>query len=191
MSKGNYVSGGRSPYGGLFDEWEVDVARTAVARFRAKYPWLHFPEAEDLLQECLTQWYFARGKFRQGRGASIRTYMSRVVSLRLQAIFREELTYKRRLNHMACSLDEPLYVSGETLVDTVADEKALSDPETLTDVQTAVRELTLLQQCICRLLGQDYTIKGVAETLDIPRTTVRDQIKRIREAFIKRGLTWH
>lgn len=185
------MSGGRSPHSNLFDEWEMTLARAAVAKFKVKYPWLHFPESEDLLQECLTQWYVARSRFRQNNGTSARTYMSRVVSLRLQAILREELAYKRRINHMACSLDEPLYVSGETLADAVADEKALSDPATLVDLRAAVEGLTLLQQCICHLLGQGYTIKSITKALGIPKKTVRDQIKRIREAFIKRGLTLH
>jgi RNA polymerase sigma factor (sigma-70 family) len=187
VSEGNYVSGGRSLYGGLFEEWEMSVARNTVIKFKAKYPWLRFPETDDLLQECLTQWYFTRGRFQQGRGASIKTYMSKVVSVRLRAILREQLSHKRRLNQLACSLDEPLGESGETLADVIAADQTLPDLALLVDVQTVLRELVPLQQSICRLLGQGYPVKRIAEVLGKPRTTVRDQIKRIREVFSRRG----
>lgn len=185
------MSVGRSSYDGLFDDWEVALARNAVTKFKVKYPWLHFPEFEDLLQECLTQWYFARERFQPVRGASVRTYMTRVVTLRLQAILREQSAHKRRLNHLACSLDEPLGESGKTLADVVAADETHPDPDLRSDLQTVLKELTPLQQSICRLLVQGYSVKGVAEAIDKPRTTVRDHVSRIRETFIKKGLTDH
>lgn len=189
MSEGNYVSGGRFLYSELFEEWEVAVARNAISRFKAKYPWLRSPDLDDLLQECLTHWYFARGRFQQGRGASVKTYMSKVVSTRLKAILREQLSHKRRLNHLTCSLDEMLSGGKATLADMIPDNRSSADVALRADVQSALRELTPLQQSICRLLSQGYPVKRLAETLGKPRTTVRDQIKRIKEVFFRRGLS--
>lgn len=188
MSEGNYVSGGRSLYGDLFEEWEVAVARNSIARFKAKYPWLRSPDLDDLLQECLTHWYYARGRFQQGKGASIKTYMSKVVSTRLKAILREQLSHKRRLNHLACSLDETLNEGRSTLADLIPDDRDSVDVALQADVRSALRELTPLQQGICRLLSQGYPVKRLAETLGRPRTTVRDQIKSIKKVFFRRGL---
>ena len=188
MSEGNYVSRGGSQYGDLFEEWELAVARNSVAHFKAKYPWLCFPDFDDLLQECLTHWYFTRGSFQQGKGASIKTYMSKVVKIRLQAILREQISYKRRFNHLARSLDEPLSESVETLADLVPDDRESANVALQIDVQSALQELTPLQQSICRLLSEGYPVKRIAEIIGRPRTTVRDHIKRIKEVFIKRGL---
>jgi predicted DNA-binding protein YlxM (UPF0122 family) len=45
------------------------------------------------------------------------------------------------------------------------------------------------QKKLCYLLGQKgITIKEVSELLKTPRTTVYDEIKRIRAVFMKEGL---
>ena len=188
MSEGNYVSGGRSLYGDLFQEWEVVVARKAIVRFKARYHWFRYPALDDLLQECLTHWYFTRGSFQPHKGASVKTYMSKIVNVRLQAILREQLSHKRRINHLARSLDEPVGECGETLADVVPAVEAPGDLALSADVQSALSELTPFQRDICHLLGQEYSVKRIAEILGKPRTTVRDHIKRIREVFFKRGL---
>lgn len=142
MSEGKYVSGGRSPYGDLFEEWEVTAVRNAVVDFVARYPWLRFPDFDDLLQECLTQWFFTRDRFEQGRGASIKTYMSKVVSLRLKEILRKQMSYKRRLNHQARSLDEPVGEFGETLADNITADGMQPDIALRVDVQSVFGQLT-------------------------------------------------
>lgn len=182
------MSGGRSLYGDLFQEWEVAIARKCVVQFKARYPWLRFPDPDDLLQECLAHWYFTRNRFQPGRGASIRTYMGKIINVRLQSILREQLCHKRRLNHHARSLDEPFGESGETLADVVIADQTLADIALSIDVQSALSVLTPLQQSICHLLSQGYPVKRIAGILGKPRTTVRDHIKRIREMFLRRGL---
>jgi len=114
--------------------------------------------------------------------------MSKVVKIRLQAILREQISYKRRFNHLARSLDEPLSESIETLADLVPDDRESADVALHVDVQSALQELTPLQQSICRLLGEGHPVKRIAEIIGRPRTTVRDHIKRLKEVFIKRGL---
>jgi hypothetical protein len=48
--------------------------------------------------------------------------------------------------------------------------------------------LTPLQKDICQLLEQEYPVMIVAEILRKPRTKVRDEIKRIKEIFLQKGL---
>jgi len=115
--------------------------------------------------------------------------MFKVVKNRLQMIVREQQSDKRKTIHVAGSLDE---VSGED--ETLASDMFI-DPESLTDhhlihldVEAVIESLTPLQRDICQLLEQEYPVMRIAEILRKPRTTVRDEIKRIQEIFSQKGL---
>ena len=176
-------------YGDLFAAWEIAVAKNSIIKFQKNYPWLKGFEFEDLLQECLIHWYLNRASYKEDRGASIRTYMFKVVKNRLQLILREQQSDKRKAIHMAESLDEAI---GE---DKTLPGDVLIDPESLTDhrlihldVEAVIESLTPLQRDICQLLEQEYPVMIVAEILRKPRTKVRDEIKRIKEIFLQKGL---
>ena len=176
-------------YGDLFAAWEIAVAKSLIIKFQKNYPWLKGFVFEDLLQECLIHWYLSRASYKEGRGASIRTFMFKVVKNRLQMIIREQQSDKRKTIHVAGSLDE---VSGE---DETLHGEVLVDAESLTDhhlihldVEAVIECLTPLQRDICQLLEQEYPVMRVAEILRKPRTKVRDEIKRIQEIFSQKGL---
>lgn len=182
------MSGGRPICGSLFQEWETSLARSAVSRFQARYPWLKIPDGDDLLQECLIQWYLTRDRFDGEQGASLSTYMSRVVDKRLQTILREQFYSNRRINQFAGSLERQLKESGDTLVSLVPSRETEVDIALALDVRSALNELTSSQRDICALLSQGYPVLTIAVALGRPRTTVRRQIKKIREVFLRRGL---
>jgi RNA polymerase sigma factor (sigma-70 family) len=188
VSEWQDVSEWRPSYGDLFEEWEIAVARREVAQFQAKYPWLRGLDFSDLLQECLIHWYFNRSRFQEGKGASIKTYMAKVVRRRLQLVLREQLTDKRKAGHLAESLDKPVGEGEAALGDVIPAEEIPPQIFIRIDIESALEELTPLQRRICSLLSRDYSVKRVAEMLGKPRSTVRQEIKRITIIFSRKGL---
>jgi RNA polymerase sigma-70 factor (ECF subfamily) len=93
-------------YGDLFADWEMAVAKQAISRFQARIPRFKGMYFDDLLQECLIHWLLQRSRFQPSRGASVRTYMAKVLLNRLQEILREQLTDRRKVFHLAESLDQ-------------------------------------------------------------------------------------
>ena len=93
-------------YGDLFEEWETVLAKKVVSQFQARYPWLRYPERDDLLQECLIHWCLVRDTFKSSKEAPISTYMRIVIRRRLDNILEEQLADKRKLGHFAISLEE-------------------------------------------------------------------------------------
>jgi RNA polymerase sigma factor (sigma-70 family) len=174
-------------YGDLFADWEIAIAKSLVMKFQERYPWLKGFDFDDLLQECLFHWYLHRGSYREEKGASINTYMAKVLSNQLQLILREQQADKRKAIHEAMSLDEPIG-EDETPLGEMLVNPELIDYAIRLDIEAVLELLTPLQKEICQLLAQEYPVKRVAEILRKPRTTVRDEIKRIREIFRQKGL---
>ena len=57
------------------------------------------------------------------------------------------------------------------------------------DVARALERLTPMQRRICTMLGEEgLSVKETAERLRIPRGTLYDEIKRIRQIFSTQGL---
>lgn len=177
-----------STYGDVFADWEIAIAKKAVSQFQANYPWLRGFDFDDLLQECLIHWYLNRAKFRESKGVSIKTYMAKVLSTQLQLILRRELYDKRKASHFAESLERPVGEGEATLADIIPADEHTTEIGRCIDIESALRELTPLQREICSLLGQDYPTKRIAEILGKPRSTIRDEIKRIKELFSRKGL---
>ena len=175
-------------YGDLFADWEIAIAKSLVRKFQESYPWIKGLDFDDLLQECLFHWYLHRSSYQEGKGASIKTYMAKVLKNQLQLILREQQADKRKTVHEAVSLDEPVGEGEATLADMIAGNQSPADDSLRLDVEAIVRTLTPFQREVCHLLAQEYSVKRVAELLGKPRTTIRDEIKRIREIFSQRGL---
>jgi len=177
-----------STYGDLFADWEIAIAKRVVSHFQANYPWLKGLDFDDLLQECLIHWYLSRARFQKSRGASIKTYMAKVLSTQLQLILRQQLTDKRKTTHFAESLEKPLGEDEATLADLIPADDYMTDMSMHIDIESALEALTPLQREICNLLREDYPVKRIAEMIGKPRSTIRDEIKRIREVFSQKGL---
>ena len=175
-------------YGDLFAEWEIGIAKSLIREFQINHPWLKGFEFDDLLQECLVHWYLKRANYREDRAASGRTFMAKVVENRLRMILREQQTDKRKTIHVARSLDEPIGEDETQLGDTLIAPESPTEYVIRLDVEAVLELLTPLQRNICRLLAQEYPVKQVAKMLRKPRTTIRDEIKRVREIFLQKGL---
>jgi len=175
-------------YGDLFADWEIAIAKQVIGHFQISHPWLKGLDFDDLLQECLIHWYLNRAKFQKERGASIKTFMTRILTTQLQLILREQLTDKRKTFHMTESLEKPMGGDETLLLDTIPDDVDVPDLSLHLDIEIVRMTLMPRQRVICDLLGQDYTVKKIAEILGKSRRTIRDEIKRIGEIFSNKGL---
>ena len=185
-------------YGGLFQDWEVAVVCKLVKEFQRQWTCLAREEVDDLLQECLSHWVFVKARYDPSREASLKTFMGRIIRNKITDLVRERESDKRKIGHLATSLDAPLSDEAEasTLLDKI-DEHAGSDSPDLSflaiqlkiDMATALTTLTARQQTLCQLLGeQGMNIQEASTALGIPRGTLYDELNCIKALFITAGL---
>ena len=185
-------------YRGLFQDWEIAVAKKLVNEFQERWSCLEREDFDDLLQECLTHWYFAKDDYDPGRVASQKTFMGRIIRNKLTDLVREREADKRKIAHLSISLDEPLGDDEDSpaLIDKI-DDGSINDAshnhfleiQLKIDLSKALQKLTPQQKSLCRLLGEKgLTVKEASEYLKTPRSTIYDELKRIRTIFMKEGL---
>lgn len=149
---------------------------------------------EDLLQECLIHWFFMKDQYRPEEGASERTFLNRVTRNKLADLMRIKGANKRKVFYMSESLDA-IDENGES---SGAKEKILMVDEqvvqkiTAADLPAAMTRVTdklsFRQKQLCRFLMEGVSIKGAGEKMNIPRTTLNEEVKRIRVIFQNEGL---
>ncbi len=185
-------------YRKLFQNWEIAVAKKLVSEFQHEWDCLRREDFDDLLQECLTHWFFAKGDYDPTREASQRTFMGRVIRNKLTDLVRERKSDKRKIADFTDSLDKPLGDDEDSLalIDKI-DGQTISynapDPffeiQLKIDLSKVLQKLTPKQKELCRLLGEEgLTVKEASEYLKTPRSTIYDELKRIRPIFMKEGL---
>ncbi len=124
--------------------------------------------------------------------------MAQVLRNKLTDMVREMTANKRAGDPGALSLDAPLngtedgITLGDVLADGQADPAASGDMDSRharIDLTRAMAFLTPNQQRLCQLLGEEgLSIKEAAERLRIPRGTLYEEIKRVRQIFDQQGL---
>lgn len=185
-------------YRGLFQDWEIAVVKKLINGFQEKWSCLKREDFDDLLQECLIHWYFAKDDYDPGREASQKTFMGRIIRNKLTDLVREREADKRKIAHLTISLDEPLEDDEDSpaLIDKI-DDGSINDAshnhfleiQLKIDLSKALQKLTPQQKSLCRLLGEKgLTVKEASEYLKTPRSTIYDELKRIRTIFMKEGL---
>lgn len=176
----------RLHYGDLFQGWELTVARSAAHSFwRANAGLQEAFDREDLVQECLIKWFATRDSYAEERGASPKTFMNIVVRNHLQGLARKADTDRRRINAEAVLFSHPID-DDRTVGDEVAsqgDEPGLS--RTLAE---AIEDLSPRERQIIALLGAGHPKTAIATALKVHRSTVVEDLKRIRKAFEHKGL---
>lgn len=95
-------------YGGLFESWELAVAKRVIDDYRREHKNLEREGFDDLLQQCLIHWLDVRDQYDSARGASKRTYMAEVIGNVLGHLAEKARTNKRKTIYESISLDEPL-----------------------------------------------------------------------------------
>jgi len=179
-------------YRGLFENWEIGVAKNVIREFKSKWKCLRIEDYEDLLQECLTQWLFNREKYDSSKGASQSTYMSRIVRNKLMDLIDEQTSDKRKIAHESISIDQPLN-NGEdasSLLDVLpCNSDFHSYSELAISIEQAFPKLTNIQKLLCQYIEDGCSSTSeLSQMLGIARASVYREIERIRIVFEKEGL---
>jgi RNA polymerase sigma-70 factor (ECF subfamily) len=183
-------------YEGLFEGWEIGVAKKVIERFRKQWKCLELEGFDDLLQECLTDWYFSKDDYNPSAGANVRTFMSRVLEHKLQHLIEKHTAGKRKAGIDNVSLDQPISdeEGAPTYLDRLLEDESHTSnlhirAELKIDISRTIGKLTPQQRELCRLLGEEgLSIKEASEVLNKPRGTVYEDIKRIKSIFQKEKL---
>jgi len=185
-------------YSGLFQSWEIAIAKNLIEEHRSRYPCIEREDFNDLLQICLTHWDRRKKGYDPARGASRETFMGKVIRNKLTDLVRKRESNKRKVDYIAVSLDEPLAdeEDSSTLGDTI-DESTVKggspDPffrvDLRIDLSRVLKKFTPHQKKLCHLLGEKgLTVTEASDYLKTPRSTIYDELKRIGELFQREGL---
>lgn len=149
---------------------------------------------KDLMQECLTHWYFKREQYDPSQPATCKTFMNRVIEHKLMDIIKEKGRQKRKVSYQTISLDaltsdfdsnggyEELLIEDENIA-----EFLRSDIEEA--ILNALQKLSFRQRELCRLVKDEgLSMRQVSKRMSIPRATLSDEILRIRQTFKQEGL---
>jgi len=177
----------------LFQDREIAVTKNLVNEYRGRWDCLAQEEYEDLLQQCLTHWFFARDKYNPRREASLTTFMAKIIRNKLTDLVREANAEKRKVTQLSVPLDQPLGSAEDagTLEETLIDDSsdAFVQIELRIDLDKATAKLSPKQQELCRLLrDRDLSITELSRLLETPRATIYDEINRIKTLFSNEGL---
>lgn len=112
-------------YYGLFEGWEIAVAKKLIHDYRESWKCLKRDDFDDLLQECLMRWLEVRDTYEQDRKASEKTFMARIVRNLLINIVEKATAEKRKAFYDSESLDAPISDEEDapTLKDQIASKK--------------------------------------------------------------------
>ena len=146
------------------------------------------------MQECLVHWFFTKDQYRAEEGAEEKTFLNRIICNKLADIARVKGAYKRKVLYMSESLDA--MCDDEDLIG--KKERALMVEEQVVEKITtadlpdamarATANLSFRQKQICQYLSEGMSQVKAGEKMNIPRTTLQEEVKRIREVFRKEGL---
>lgn len=181
-------------YEGLFEDWEIGIAKKIIHEFRKQWACLDREEFDDLLQECLIRWHFSKDDYSAKAGANRRTFMARVIKGKLLDLVDALTSDKRKISSTSESLDE--CVSDEedspTYLDQLVDDSIPNlqfSAELKIDISNAFKKLNPHQQDLYRLLSEEgLSIKEASQVLGTPRGTLYEDIKRIKAIFQKESL---
>lgn len=177
-------------YKGLFQDWEVAIAKKLVFNFKEEWRCLDIDDFEDILQECLTHWLSVRDKYNPSSEASQQTFMARVLSNKIKDIVKSHNRECRRGSQVVISLDVPLFEEEDspTLLDNISDGSE-GITELKIDLSHVYKQLTPAQRRLCALLGDGgFNINEASEILKKPRGTVYEEINRVKAIFRKERL---
>lgn len=141
----------------------------------------------------MIHWFFIRDQYRQDE-SSERTFLNRIIRHKLSDIARIKMANKRKSFYLSQSLDamdeggesgnkkERILMVENHLVEEISVEDL---PEAMARVMA---NLSFRQKQLCRLLSDGMNQVQAGEKMNIPRTTLQAEIKRIREVFRAEGL---
>jgi RNA polymerase sigma-70 factor (ECF subfamily) len=184
-------------YRALFENWEIAVAVRLVNQFQTNGSVLEREDFEDLMQECLTHWFFKRDKYKPTRRASKQTFMAEVLRRKLMDLVKERKALIRRAAYEAVSLDAPINEGDPDrtflrLIDDATAEAASGDAIVLIPFRMRLAKawprLSERERALCRLRMDGLTMSEAREALGISKDTAYEMRKRIQNVFEKEKL---
>jgi len=186
--------GGLLHYGGLFENWEIAIAKWVINEYREKHKYLRQESFDDLVQECLLSWLSLREKYDPSREASKKTFMAGVIKKELKRIAEKLSADKRKTIYETVPLDKPPDddENGLPLEEKIPEEKPFP-PQTEQDLKIELskvyEKLSPLQKKLCRLFGEEgLSVNEACKHFDEHRSSIYREVRRIREIFEKEGL---
>ena len=188
-----WVSSSPTPLRGDSEDPDDRRIRQVVDAFRRLHPPIPGYDADDLYPEGRIVWLRAKHTYRPDRGASLSTYIGRVVEHRLSDLAREGRAGRRSSPRGTLSLDAPVGEDGDPLADLLHDDAPSPDVEAerseIAERLARVRSrLPRRQRDVLDALGDDRPRAGIARDLGISRDTLYEDIHRIQDACRDTGL---
>lgn len=151
-------------------------------------------DRDDLVQEGLLHWWRQRFLYSPARGASVETFMRRVLKAKLLDLAERETAAKRGGYSRPLPLDAPISGSDRdeplTPADVLRDEDLENDPEVAAErtarrelVDRALRLLEPRQRLVADGLLSGRTMSEISAMLGVPRPTLYDERDRIEQVF--------
>lgn len=172
-------------------DWESSVAKYVAMDFIAKRGQIPCLDGEDLVQEILVHWITQKQQFDENRDASIQTFFRKIAKNRLADIYRAQKAEKRGGGSYLLSLNRPV-LNGQ--VDETELGDFIPDPEDMAlEVEGKIERyyllscLTLRQKELAEGLEKGYSLADMARKMNAPRTTLNDELNRIRRIFRQHG----
>jgi len=184
-------------YGGLFEAWELAIARALIREFQTRWWSIAYDPEDDLMQDLLLHWLSVRREFDPRRRHSRNAFMRQVLRNKLFSLVRERETERRSADYHALSLEQARQQSSVSNRNEFLDEQVvahfggtpdLHDNDVQIDLAMVVDRLTPSQKRICRLLGcEGLSVNEASRRLRVSRDTVYRELRRIREVFHEKG----
>jgi len=173
---------------GLFNEWEIAVAKKYVRQFKTTNQCLERDFEDDLVDECLSHWLALQRTVKPESEATRKAYMARIVRNKLIDIVRSRTTAKCNDFFQALSLNRFLEQNPESPF--LADPQQ-RDPfeeahqaELISKIDRVARKLQPLQrEFLCAIRDEGLSIQEISVRFKIHRSTVHRKIFEIRQVF--------
>jgi len=180
---------------GRFEAQELVLVKSIVSKLISKAPFLE-KEREDIEQILILKLWKKRKAYLPMPGASLNTYLYKVLKNEAIDILRTRTTDKRIIEKYIVPLEEKLNEGDRRTFDDLISEKIASyTSENLLEniilkeqIMIARNKLSIFQQNIFKLREEGFTIRRIAKHLRKPWSTVKDEMKRIQNIFCDEGL---
>lgn len=180
-------------YKGIFDGWEIGVTRNLVKQFQEKFPSLQREFIDDLTDECLKHWLSKRGKYDLQKIEKPKSFLAEVVSNKLLDLLRHRTAKKRGDYFIAESLDQFLEDKPDShILAHIAQVDQPTEMDQL-DLKSALDQVfqrlsSQQKKVFTALRDEQLTITEISVRLKVHRSTIHNEINRIKEIFENEGL---
>lgn len=174
-------------YDGIFEKWEIETAKYWAKIFMEERE----DNEEDLFQKCLIKWIEVRDTYSEIKGASRRTYMSRVLNNLLINLLKKNETEKRVGYTTSCSLDSVLSNNASMTLHDILEkpDTKLQKRILRLDYIRVFQKLSPEYRTICeQIIKHGLDVDKISKSIKKHPASVYRYIEHIRQIFEKEGL---